>query len=78
VTALAAVESRPAFDFEAAQRAVRPTDRVTIMYTSGTTGAPKGAVFTHRALLAALGALNAASAGHESHPVVRAYRDTPA
>jgi long-chain acyl-CoA synthetase len=37
----------PAFDFDAAWRAVQPTDIATLIYTSGTTGPPKGVEVTH-------------------------------
>ena len=40
------------FDFEAAWRAVEPDDLVTLCYTSGTTGPPKGVQLTHANLLA--------------------------
>ncbi|WP_338932495.1 AMP-dependent synthetase/ligase [Streptomyces netropsis] len=37
--------------FDKAWREVRPTDPVTVVYTSGTTGDPKGVVITHRGVL---------------------------
>ena len=42
----------PGFDFEAAWRAVEPETLAGIIYTSGTTGTPKGAQWSHGALLA--------------------------
>lgn len=39
---------RPDFDFDAAWRAVQPDDVLTLVYTSGTTGDPKGVELTHR------------------------------
>ncbi|GAA5078587.1 AMP-dependent synthetase/ligase [Nocardia iowensis] len=47
--ALADVEQAQAdgFDFDATWRKVRPEDLLTIVYTSGTTGPPKGVELTH-------------------------------
>ncbi|WP_433580416.1 fatty acid--CoA ligase FadD11 [Nocardia brasiliensis] len=39
------------FDFDASWRAVRPDDVLTLCYTSGTTGNPKGVELTHANLL---------------------------
>jgi long-chain acyl-CoA synthetase len=51
---LADLESRgdPDFDFEAAWRAVEPSDLATIIYTSGTTGPPKGVELMHSNVIA--------------------------
>ncbi|MBV8761510.1 MAG: long-chain fatty acid--CoA ligase [Deltaproteobacteria bacterium] len=44
--------ARADFDFEAAWRAVRPETLLTITYTSGTTGDPKGVEITHANMVA--------------------------
>lgn len=45
--------------FESLALAVVPDDLLTIQYTSGTTGVPKGAMLTHRTVMAQLRGLNA-------------------
>ncbi|MGN6160720.1 MAG: AMP-dependent synthetase/ligase [Marmoricola sp.] len=47
----------PAFDFEAAWKAVEPSDVLTLIYTSGTTGPSKGVELTHANLMAEMSAL---------------------
>ena len=51
---LADLESlrREDFDFDGAWRAVEPEDVVTLVYTSGTTGPPKGVQLTHASIMA--------------------------
>lgn len=50
----------PSFDFEQAWRSVEADDLVALIFTSGTTGSPKGAQWTHHGVLAQLRALSAA------------------
>jgi long-chain acyl-CoA synthetase len=47
------------FDFESTWRSVQPDDVVTLVYTSGTTGNPKGVEMTHAHLLFEVRALDA-------------------
>jgi long-subunit acyl-CoA synthetase (AMP-forming) len=47
------------FDFESTWRSVRPDDVITLVYTSGTTGNPKGVEMTHAHLLFEAQALDA-------------------
>jgi long-chain acyl-CoA synthetase len=49
----------PEFDAEAAWRAVTADDLATLIFTSGTTGPPKAAQWTHRTVLAAQRAMAA-------------------
>ena len=60
VIALGELAPAPGFDLERAGAAVGPDDRLTLMYTSGTTGAPKGVVYDHRAVLAAFAGFDSA------------------
>jgi acyl-CoA synthetase (AMP-forming)/AMP-acid ligase II len=48
---LARGESVPAADLAAAERAVQPRDEAAIVYTSGTTSAPKGTQLYHEGML---------------------------
>lgn len=54
-----AVDAVDAAEFEESLRSVRADDPVTVVYTSGTTGDPKGAVITHRNVLCDALALDA-------------------
>ena len=47
------------FDFDSTWRSVRPDDVITLVYTSGTTGNPKGVEMTHAHLLFEARALDA-------------------
>jgi long-chain acyl-CoA synthetase len=44
--------SEVGFDFDRAWRAVEPEDVVTLIYTAGTTGPPKGVQLTHASIMA--------------------------
>jgi long-chain acyl-CoA synthetase len=48
-----------AFGFDACWQAVEPGDLLTLVYTSGTTGPPKGVEITHTQMLAELEAMSA-------------------
>ncbi|KAA9160470.1 AMP-binding protein [Amycolatopsis acidicola] len=55
-----AAMTSPGFDFESAWRSVTPDTIATLVYTSGTTGKPKGVELSHRSLLGNQQALNSA------------------
>jgi len=52
-------------DFLTLSRKARPADAVTIVYTSGTTGDPKGVVLTHRGFIAEFEAVDVIFEGKE-------------
>jgi long-subunit acyl-CoA synthetase (AMP-forming) len=61
---LAELESTPApsgFDFDASWRRVAPDSPITLIFTSGTTGEPKGVQHTHSSILYMLRSLNQVS-----------------
>jgi long-subunit acyl-CoA synthetase (AMP-forming) len=61
---LAELESTPApagFDFERSWRSVAPDSPITLIFTSGTTGEPKGVQHTHSSILYMLRSLNQVS-----------------
>jgi long-chain acyl-CoA synthetase len=53
-------QGSPEFDFDGSWRAVMPTDLAVIVYTSGTTGTPKGVELSHGAILGNAQGLHAA------------------
>ena len=59
VTPLEDVPADAGLDFDAAWAVTRPDDVLTLMYTSGTTGAPKGTVYTHGAVAQVFACLDA-------------------
>jgi long-chain acyl-CoA synthetase len=61
---LAELESTPApagFDFDAAWRSIEPDSPITLIFTSGTTGEPKGVQHTHSSILYMLRSLDQVS-----------------
>jgi long-subunit acyl-CoA synthetase (AMP-forming) len=60
----------PDFDFESAWRAVAPDDLITLCYTSGTTGPPKGVQLTHANLVAEVNGVYDATPYHAGDSTV--------
>jgi long-chain acyl-CoA synthetase len=62
VSSLADLEGSgdPAFAFDAAWQAITPDDLVALIFTSGTTGPPKAAQYSHRTAMSSLRAMDAA------------------
>jgi long-subunit acyl-CoA synthetase (AMP-forming) len=61
---LAELESTPAlagFDFDASWRSIEPNSPITLIFTSGTTGEPKGVQHTHSSILYMLRSLDQVS-----------------
>jgi long-subunit acyl-CoA synthetase (AMP-forming) len=61
---LSELESTPApagFDFDASWRSVEPDSPITLIFTSGTTGEPKGVQHTHSSILCMLRSLDQVS-----------------
>jgi long-chain acyl-CoA synthetase len=58
---LEATPPRAGFDFDAAWRSVSPDSPITLIFTSGTTGEPKGVQHTHSSILYMLRSLNQVS-----------------
>ncbi|MDM8517461.1 long-chain fatty acid--CoA ligase, partial [Desulfobacterales bacterium HSG16] len=56
-------------DFEKRAEAIKPTDTAGIVYTSGTTGVPKGAVLTHDNITFTAGAITACGQWEEGDEV---------
>jgi long-chain acyl-CoA synthetase len=52
--------SDPGFDFDAAWQAITADDLVALIFTSGTTGPPKAAQYSHRTVMSELRAMDAA------------------
>jgi len=50
----------PGFDFDAAWQAITADDLVSVIFTSGTTGPPKAAQYSHRTAMSELRAMDAA------------------